>query len=66
MYHFTCLKHPHGRKYVVDMMSLYKVEEVELRLVDSVRDKERVVVEVAFVDEKGDEQIVEKRFIDEF
>ncbi len=48
------------------MMSLYKVEEVELRLVDSVRDKERVVVEVAFVDERGDEQIVEKRFIDEF
>ena len=55
MYHFTCLKHPHGRKYIIDMMSLYNVEEVELRLVDNVRDKERMVVEVTFLNERGDE-----------
>lgn len=47
-------------------MSLYRVEEIELRLVDGVRDKERVVIEVAYVNELGEEIIMEKRFIDEF
>lgn len=37
-----------------------------MRLIDSVRDKERLVVEVVFLDERGLEHVVERRFIDEF